>query len=59
MVSLVVANSLPLSVSNSTAKDFGSKHTFTSREPPFTGTSVPLDSTVGQRLAKPEPFTCA
>ena len=27
-------------------------------EPAFTGTSVPLDSTVGQRLAKPEPRTC-
>ena len=27
-------------------------------DPAFTGTSVPLDSTVGQRLAKPEPRTC-
>ena len=27
-------------------------------DPAFTGTSVPLDSTVGQRFAKPDPRTC-
>merc|ERR1719265_2169557 len=52
----VVTNSLPFTVSASTAKDFGSKQTLMSFAPPPTGTSDPLLSTVGHRLAKPVPL---
>eukprot|EP00418_Pyrodinium_bahamense_P089863 CAMPEP_0179040996 /NCGR_PEP_ID=MMETSP0796-20121207/15931_1 /TAXON_ID=73915 /ORGANISM="Pyrodinium bahamense, Strain pbaha01" /LENGTH=80 /DNA_ID=CAMNT_0020737351 /DNA_START=111 /DNA_END=350 /DNA_ORIENTATION=+ len=54
VMSFVVTNSLPLSVSASMAKDFGSKHTFVILAPSLTGMESPWLSTVGQRLARPE-----
>mmetsp|Transcript_6143 Transcript_6143/g.18946 ORF Transcript_6143/g.18946 Transcript_6143/m.18946 type:complete len:204 (-) Transcript_6143:32-643(-) len=59
VVSLVVTNSLPLSVSASTANDLGSRQKFIIRELAVIGTSEPWLSTVGQRFARPEPLTCA